>query len=253
MKKVYQKHIDYDRRYSSKEIIGLRYYSKKMMKKRYPNKGYLVIGAMGEGVVKKLDTIVIEEAEYPYYSLRFSKYRYGVDGYIDCGNDEVIAVIKNRIKRNVLIALSITAILLLLLYGGYQLIAKDTIAIDDNLSDYSPQIELSNNVNANSIAIPGYDEITMQANSDEMYVALWNPKDNPCYFKFVITLEKEDEVLYESKLVPPGKAITSVKLNRKIKEGRYPILIRMETYSLEDGSTPLNSGTSKTVIQAVME
>lgn len=252
MTRIYQNHDDYDRKYTSKEFSCLNYYSKKMMKKMYPEHGYIIIGAVGEALENKAQKFLIDDKEYDFYNLRYNKFFYGIDGYIDCGNDEFIAVIKSKLTRNLLILLLTLLLVAGALFGGY-LLTKDKINLDPNVTDYVPKIELPDNSDPNRISIPGYSELRMLADTDELYAALWNPETNPCYFKFTIVLENGDKVLYQSGLVPPGKAITKVKLNEKMKEGEYPVLIKMETFSLEDGKTPMNSGTSKSVIQAIRE
>lgn len=253
MKRIYQSHEDYDRKYSSEEFSCLKYYSKKTMKKMYPNHGYIIIGAVGEGLNAKAHTFKVEDQEHDYYHLKFSKFRYAVDGFIDCGKDSYIAVVKSCLTRNLLGMLIILMLVAGLLFGGYQLM-KDRITLDPNISDYDPKITLPDNADPNRIAIPGYDKLTMIEGSDELYAAMWNPETNPCYFKFTIILDSDGSVLYESGLVPPGKAITTVKLKKTMtKAGTYPVTIRMDTYSLEDGETPMNSGTSKTEIIVVKE
>lgn len=253
MKRIYQSHEDYDRKYTSEEFSCLKYYSKKAMKKMYPNHGYIVIGAVGDGLDAKAHTFEIDDQEHDYYHLKFSKVRYAVDGYIDCGDDCYIAVVKNHFAQHLMGMLIILMLIAGLLFGGYMLM-KDRISVDPNITDYDPKITLPDNADPNRIAVPGYDKLKMIAGTDQLYAALWNPDTNPCYFKFTIILDDDDSMLYESGLVPPGKAITTVKLKKKLEtEGSYPVTIRMDTYSLEDGKTPMNSGTSKTVINVVKE
>lgn len=215
----------------------------------YPDHGYIVIGAIGDGVDQVSSQFQYNKEDHDYHHLNYAKYRYGIDGYADCGNAEMLAVVKDRLRRNLLLALLFIALLGGLIYGGLSL--RNQIPLDPNLTDFQPNIEMPENADPSRISIPGFNEINMLADTDEIYVALWNPDTNPCYFKFTIYLEENNQVLFESGLVPPGKAITTVKLNEKLKEGRYPIGIDMKTFSLEDGETPLNSGTSRTVINSI--
>lgn len=252
MKRIYQNHSDYNRQYISKEFSCLNYYSKKAMKTMYPDNGYIVIGAIGKGLKRRAQTFLYKEQEHFFYNLKYARFYYGIDGYIDCGDNEFIAVIRNKLAKHLLLLLLPLVLIIGLLFGSYTLL-KDKISLDSNISDYTPKIDLPDNADPNSIAIPGYDELRMLADTDELYVALWNPETNPCYFRFTIELEEEGKVLYESGLVPPGKAITTVNVNENMKEGTYPLLIRMDTYSLEDGETPMNSGTSKAVLNVIKE
>ena len=252
MEKIYQEHSDYDRKYRSKEFSCLNYYSKKMMKRRHPGKKYTVVGAVGEGVNDEAQEFLFRENYHSFYGLKYSRGRYGIDGYLDCGNNEYMAVIRDKRLKRLLLSLFLLLVLAGLMVGGY-LIMNDRISLDPNTENYTPKIELPENADPNSIAIPGYDELTMLAGTDEMYAALWNPETNPCYFKFTIELEDGNKKIYESELVSPGKAITTVKLNQKMKKGSYPVLIKMDTFSLEDGKTPMNGGTSKAVLNVVEE
>lgn len=251
MNRVYQHNKDYDRKFKSDDY-SCQYYSKKLMKSAYPDKGYAVIGAIGNGLDKKAGMFILEGKEIPYFKMNYSTIRYGIDGYIDCGNDQCIAVIKDcLIQRIILIILSLLIIIGLIFGGAFLL--KDNIGLDPNISDYDPKIEMPANADPSRISIPGYTDMRMLADTDELYIALWNPETNPCYFKFSIILEQGEKVLYESGLVPPGKAITTVKLKEKMSEGVYPVLVKMDTFSLEDGKTPLNGGTSKASLTVIKE
>ena len=99
------------------------------------------------------------------------------------------------------------------------------------------------------IKIPGYSYITIPKETANVNVVLLNPEGNPCYFKFEIVLDDTDETLYESKLVPPGQAITNITLSKAFAAGEYAITIKVSTFSLEDLS-PMNGANVKTVFIA---
>ena len=80
-----------------------------------------------------------------------------------------------------------------------------------------------------------------------MNVALLNAEGNPCSFTFELALKDTDEVLYTSKLVPPGQAIYEIDLSRPLEAGEYNAVIRISTTSLEDGSA-MNGANVKTVL-----
>ena len=102
---------------------------------------------------------------------------------------------------------------------------------------------------ADSIKIPGYPSITIAANTPNVTMALLNPEENPCYFKFEIVLKDTDETIYESQFVPPGKTITDVTLTRGLSEGEHPATIKISTVAL-DQKTPLNGANVETVLIA---
>lgn len=97
------------------------------------------------------------------------------------------------------------------------------------------------------IKIPGYPSITLPADTQDVSVALLNPEGNPCYFTFELTLKDTNEVLYTSKLVPPGQAIYKITLSRPLAAGEYDAVIRISTTSLEDGGA-MNGANVETVL-----
>ena len=80
-------------------------------------------------------------------------------------------------------------------------------------------------------------------------MALLNPEGNPCYFHFKIVLKDTNEVLFESKYVEPGQAITNVNLSKGLPVGEYPATIQISTISL-DGKTSLNGANVETILNA---
>lgn len=97
------------------------------------------------------------------------------------------------------------------------------------------------------IRIPGYPRITISADTEDVTMNLMNPEGNPCYFTFEIVLTDEEEILFTSKLVEPGKAITNVTLSRALEKGEYPAMIRIKTTSLEDGRA-MNGANVETIL-----
>ena len=86
------------------------------------------------------------------------------------------------------------------------------------------------------IKIPGYPSIALPAGEREVSVSLVNPEGNPCYFTFELALKDTDEVLYTSRLVPPGQAVYEITLSRALEAGEYDAVLRISTTSLTDGS-----------------
>lgn len=110
------------------------------------------------------------------------------------------------------------------------------MAIDPNAGDCNGQQPEDKGGAATGIKIPGYPSITLPANTKDVTVALLNPEGNPCYFVFDIVLKDTGESLYQSKLVPPGQAITNITLSSALKVGEYDATIKISTYSLTDQS-----------------
>lgn len=99
----------------------------------------------------------------------------------------------------------------------------------------------------NAIRVPGYPRISLPADTTEVTMNLKNPEGNPCYFTFELVLTEGNEVLYTSKPVEPGKAITDVTLSRGLETGEYTAKLRITTTSLVDGSA-MNGAEMNTVL-----
>lgn len=83
------------------------------------------------------------------------------------------------------------------------------------------------------IQIPEYDSIKGSSDSQKAKAELFNPKDNPCWFKFEITLAESGETIYESDLVAPAMYIEDITLNRTLETGEYETELIIRSYELE--------------------
>ena len=93
--------------------------------------------------------------------------------------------------------------------------------------------------NTDTIDIPGFDVMNLKAGETTQAVNLYNPIQNTCYFKMSLMLS-DRTVLWQSKLVEPGKGIYEIELNRALEAGVYEgAILKYECFSLEDQS-PLN-------------
>ena len=121
--------------------------------------------------------------------------------------------------------------------------------IDENAGDWNGQTlpDKTDDAPAVGIKIPGYPSITLPKDQKTVNVALVNPEGNPCYFTFTLVLKDTGETLYQSKLVPPGKAITEITMSKALPAGEYPATIQITTTSLEDGSA-MNGANVETVL-----
>lgn len=71
-----------------------------------------------------------------------------------------------------------------------------------------------------SISIPGFSQLTFQADKCEQTVALSNPAENFCYFKISLILE-DGTVLWVSDLVEPGNQSEPITLLQPMEAGTY--------------------------------
>ena len=102
--------------------------------------------------------------------------------------------------------------------------------------------------NEGSISIPGYETLTLRADTKQQEVALNNPAENTCYF--VISLYLEDGTkLWESDLIKPGESSDSIKIDRKLDEGNYSAIIHYSCFKMDEYKTPLNGAEIKLTLR----
>lgn len=223
------------------------FYSKKAMKKLYPQSDFNIAGSIGKGLKKKIGELHHQNKTLEYYANNYSRMRFKLVGYIAVDDNRYIEVVKPKgLQRIILLLLLILLLLISLLYF---MKGSD---IDPNAKDYVPANGQVMETDPNHIALPTYEKISLKAGTDTAYVALYNPPNNPCYFKFTIYLEDGNTPMFESSLIPPGQAVTAVEFNQKFQEGIYPIKIKIDTYSLEK-KEPLNGGLIESRLVAIEE
>ncbi len=239
MENVYIQESNYDKK-AKMRTHEIPYFSHGAMKQIYPRGGYVVIGGIGPGLKEVAGTYLYEEREHKYYTMYYSKWNHKVIGYVATGENEYLAVIQSKWKRYLLLLFLCVALVGGIYYGLQNIPTSFNNLLDPDAQDYTPSYDLDLVTDPDHIAIPGYSELKMVADTDILYVALWNPDGNPCYFKFSIIMD--DEVLYESGLVAPGQAVTEVQLSKEIPQGIYDATIKIRTYDLEDTDAELNGG-----------
>lgn len=168
----------------------------------------------------------------------YKENRYKTIGYVKCENEEYIAVKK---KKNFLILIFLILLMLLMLGVGLLNINNKKADIDPNAGDYSSALKRPENIGDSQILVPGYGVFTIKKGSDVIDTAFFNPEGNPCFFKFTLIEESTNEILYESKLVPPGQGITPIKINKAFEEvGTYGAILKIQSFDFEDTDIEYN-------------
>ena len=126
---------------------------------------------------------------------------------------------------------------------------KNSGSYDDSPVDYEWVLPDGAQTNPDQIILPGYVELTFQAGKQVIEIVLPNPASNPCYFRYTLVLEETGEVLYQSRLIAPGKAVLEIKLSRPLEVGDYSLLIGVDSVSLTDGRTPMNGGEQRVLLK----
>lgn len=220
---------------NQKEII------KPEVLKRYSRDTYRILGAIGEGV----GNVIKEYKGITLYEFPKHKLFYKVIGYQKIEDNEYAVIYSSRKGKVMLLSLVLLFLICLGGFGLWKLMLPETLGLDDSAQDYQPKTKIPKNHDETKIAIPAYDDIKMPE-GDTTHISLWNPDGNPCYFQFTIIQKDTGEELFQTALVEPGKAVLDQKLNRQLSEGVYPVIIRIETYSLKDKDVKLNGGEVQT-------
>lgn len=93
-----------------------------------------------------------------------------------------------------------------------------------------------------SIAIPGFSQLTFKAGETEQAIALSNPPENFCYFKISLILE-DGTLIWVSDLVEPGKQSEPITLLQVLEAGTYEnVTVHYDCFTMDDDLTQLNSG-----------
>lgn len=102
--------------------------------------------------------------------------------------------------------------------------------------------------NEDTISVPGYEGLTLKADSKKQDLSLKNPAENTCYF--VITLYLEDGTeLWKSEMIKAGDVSKPIRLNRVLSAGNYPAKLKYECYRMDREKTPLNGAEVKLTLR----
>lgn len=239
---------DYDKKYTDRSGNEWKYYSNKFSKKNRLTDKYEIVGDI---YIKKqnLSKNVLRNGDLKQFLLQSRKLNplfFKKDGYILSENQLIRVVKKSRIP----IVFIVVLILILSCSGIWWWMNRDKgPVLEDDAIAYKMPKGVANG-DKSKIMIPGYGNMPMKADSNELYAALINPEGNLCYFKYRIVLKDGNRTIYESDLIKPGMAVTNVKLNQKIKKGSYPVNIEVLAYSLDDYEKQLNGGVIDTLLIA---
>ena len=96
---------------------------------------------------------------------------------------------------------------------------------------------------ADSIAIPGYEGISLKADSKEQEIGF--PAQNTCYFQISLMLE-DGTLLWQSGLVEPGEISEPITLAEPLAAGVYPnALLKFDCYTMDGTMRALNGAATK--------
>lgn len=153
---------------------------------------------------------------------------------------------KTNKKRFIITAIFIIFILVIVILGfkscnqtESQRLMTDDEAVDWNGKQELPKAKLDGDIPA--IAIPGFDSITFISNQTKQQVNFYNPEINDCYF--LMTLAIDDEEVWQSGNVAPGKGYYEIELDRTYPVTKTNGYLKIRCFK-EDGAE-LNSAIVK--------
>lgn len=229
--------------FSKKTNFPTDYIRAENLKKRHPDGDYSIIGEVfvkgqsEKGMVKK--TLENGRSIHVQPIGTYNEKKYKTLGYILCKNKEYIAVKKK--KCTTIVVGSILGLLLLLMVLGGILLMNNKPDIDPNAGEYASSLKRPDNIGDSKILIPGYGKFTLKKGSDTIDTVLFNPEGNPCFFKFTLMERTTNEVVYESKLVPPGQGIAPIKLKKIYNDaGEYDLVLKFQSVDLENTKITYN-------------
>ena len=149
----------------------------------------------------------------------------------------------------------ITVLLLILIFLVWQLVgdASDKnrgLVFSEETVEWTEELE-NLGEETDGIKIPGYGDITVSKSSSEFEMSLVNPKENNCCFEFTLQLKDTGEIIYRSNLIEPGKAVTGFEPIYMPPIGEYELIIKIDTYTMDESRSPLNNAVVNTKLYVV--
>ena len=123
---------------------------------------------------------------------------------------------------------------------------NDTVFVPLSENPQATSVPQKAGVKSNGqIAVPGYESLTLIADTVEQKVSLTNPAQNNCLF--VISLYLPDgTLLWESEDILPGTASTPLALTTPLASGIYKdCKLHYSCFTTDENRVPLNSAEIK--------
>ena len=142
-------------------------------------------------------------------------------------------------KKKKIVALSLLFFLVVVLVYIFTRNKIDFMDVDSSAVDWQGKKSSKVAEQGATIAIPGFEKVTLKAEETKQEVNFHNPEINDCYFKLSL-IHPNGSVLWTSDLIEPGKGMYVIKLEEALSAGEYEdAVLKYECFSLTDQS-PLN-------------
>ena len=167
---------------------------------------------------------------------------YGGDGAHCCARILKVSPVKTALFTLLILTILAGIILSVMWY----LKSQYGPGLDDTAVAY--RMEGLVNTDPDRTMIPMVSEMYTSAGEGKVDTVLVNPEGNGCYFIYSIVVDDTGEVLYESGMVEPGKALVGFELDEAPEPGTYNVTVKVETRDIEDFERQLNGGDIKTTL-----
>lgn len=146
---------------------------------------------------------------------------------------------KKKISKVILICIALAAVVLSVFIVSVMNSDTSAIPVEQNAKPWSfSQTAVSDDKEGTKI--PGYSNILFPSGEKNVPITLYNPKENDSIFVYTIFLDGEDEPIYTSKGIEPGKAIENITLSKPLESGNYTLKIHIAPYDIKS-NTMLNN------------
>ena len=240
-------------------------YTKKQMKSLYPAMNFKQVGEFAaNSQKKKTGTLLSGTSVLPLRTHgAHSRLLFREKGYAAVGEDSYAVLLQSvALPRALALVLFAAVVVAGILFGPgllnpvAQTIADEDLSLaqvsapdlDEGAVDWEGVQPRDTGGTSAGIAIPGYKSITIDANQTDVKVNFQNPEGNPCYFVISLVLD-DSTVLYQSKMIEPGKGLYDITLAEPLSGGEYGATVKYETFSLDD-LTPMNGAEVKIALIA---
>lgn len=144
-------------------------------------------------------------------------------------------------KKKVTVTFLAMIVLLAITFASYSHFKKkvDLLNVDSSAVDWNGKKNKEAENQEATIAIPGFEKVTLKAEETKQEVNFHNPEINDCYFKLSL-IHPDGSTLWVSDLIEPGKGMYAIELEEVLSAGEYEdAVLKYECFSLTDQS-PLN-------------
>lgn len=223
--------------------VAIPCYSKKQMRRLYSDCKFELEYAPGSSPEGQVGILRYGKTELPlkhYGTSSRATYSEKALVAVDNGKDSFVVMLRNVLLQRCLLSL----LCLLVLAGVIAVIVNQGKGTPVSTGAMVPDLEPgvsdweemkptgTSSFLADGIRIPGYKSISIEADTTEVSVNLYNPEKNNCYFVIRLVLLDPKETLYESKMIEPGKGLNHIVLSRALRSGTYSAQLQYEPYDM---------------------